>query len=77
MQKIINYIMIIFGAIGAVIIAAFTIFYKGKKAGREELRNEVKEKVLNDINKTKQAIDKRANDSIDIKRARVLSHRRD
>jgi hypothetical protein len=76
-MTILNKIYATLATIGSIIVAGFVLFFLGKSKGKEEARAKQNEEVLDAVTKTKEAIDLRADDSIDVVRERVRSHNRD
>lgn len=63
MSKVYTYL----AAIGAALLGLFTIFYKGKSEGKQEVEQEHKEKVLENVKKAKEVVDdnnKLTNDAV-------------
>ena len=75
--KLYNKAVIVLSAICIFVVSSVAIFFMGKRKGKTEAAAKQKEEVLNDVVKTKEAIDKRSNDSIDVVRERVRKHNRD
>jgi len=72
-----NKILGALGAIGIIVLGSFALFFTGKKKGKEEEKAKQSEEVINEVIKTKEALDKRANDDIATRRERVCKHNRD
>ena len=77
MMTLLTKIGTVFGLICIMIAGAFSLLFIGKRKGAEEERSKQNEEVLDAVEETKRAIDRRSGDSIDVVRARVRSHNRD